>query len=75
MKPVTSPLMQAYARQPASFVRGSGALLWDEQGDEYLDAIAGVAVASLGHVVNNAKPRRSGVLVLGHVFFMTRATR
>lgn len=49
MKPATSHLMRAYARQPVSFVRGNGALLWDEQGVEYLDAIAGVAVTSLGH--------------------------
>jgi len=49
MKPVTSHLMRAYARQPVSFARGSGAQLWDEQGVEYLDAIAGVAVTSLGH--------------------------
>lgn len=49
MKSATSYLMRAYARQPVSFVRGSGALLWDEQGVEYLDAIAGVAVTSLGH--------------------------
>jgi acetylornithine aminotransferase len=44
-----SHLMRAYARQPVSFVRGRGARLWDEQGREYLDAIAGVAVTSLGH--------------------------
>ncbi|AYW40777.1 TPA: aspartate aminotransferase family protein [Burkholderia aenigmatica] len=49
MRPATSHLMRAYARQPVSFVRGSGARLWDEQGVEYLDAIAGVAVTSLGH--------------------------
>lgn len=42
-------LMRAYSRQPVSFVRGSGAFLWDEQGAQYLDAIAGVAVTSLGH--------------------------
>jgi acetylornithine aminotransferase len=41
--------MQAYARQPVSFVRGRGARLWDAQGIEYLDAIAGVAVTNLGH--------------------------
>ena len=35
-----SHLMRAYARQPVSFVRGRGARLWDEQGVEYLDAIA-----------------------------------
>lgn len=49
MQSATSHLMQAYARQPVSFVRGSGARLWDEHGVEYLDAIAGVAVTSLGH--------------------------
>jgi acetylornithine aminotransferase len=41
--------MQTYARQPVSFSRGQGARLWDTQGIEYLDAIAGVAVTSLGH--------------------------
>lgn len=45
----SSHLMQAYARQPVSFVRGRGARLWDAQGIEYLDAIAGVAVTNLGH--------------------------
>ncbi|ARU03944.1 aspartate aminotransferase family protein [Comamonas serinivorans] len=49
MQATTSHLMRAYARQPVSFVRGSGARLWDEHGTEYLDAIAGVAVTSLGH--------------------------
>lgn len=49
MQSATSHLMRAYARQPVSFVRGSGARLWDEYGVEYLDAIAGVAVTSLGH--------------------------
>lgn len=49
MHSARSHLMQAYSRQPISFVRGCGARLWDEQGVEYLDAIAGVAVTSLGH--------------------------
>lgn len=49
MQNVPSHLMRAYSRQPVSFARGSGACLWDEQGVEYLDAIAGVAVTSLGH--------------------------
>ena len=49
MTKTTSHLMRAYARQPVSFTRGSGARLWDAQGTEYLDAIAGVAVTSLGH--------------------------
>lgn len=49
MPNVHSHLMRAYARQPVSFVRGSGARLWDERGVEYLDAIAGIAVTGLGH--------------------------
>lgn len=42
-------LMHTSARQPVAFSRGQGALLWDSHGVEYLDAIAGVAVTSLGH--------------------------
>lgn len=42
-------LMHTSARQPVSFSRGEGASLWDTEGVEYLDAIAGVAVTSLGH--------------------------
>ena len=49
MQAATSHLMRAYARHPVSFLRGSGARLWDDQGMEYLDAVAGVAVTSLGH--------------------------
>jgi acetylornithine/N-succinyldiaminopimelate aminotransferase len=42
-------LMQTYARQPIAFVRGEGVWLIDENGDKYLDALAGVAVNGLGH--------------------------
>ncbi|WP_432719456.1 aspartate aminotransferase family protein [Jeongeupia wiesaeckerbachi] len=44
-----SYLMHAYSRQAISFERGLGARLWDSEGREYLDAIAGVAVTNLGH--------------------------
>jgi acetylornithine aminotransferase len=40
--PVFSPL-------PVAFVRGEGAWLWDTKGKKYLDALAGIAVCSLGH--------------------------
>jgi acetylornithine/N-succinyldiaminopimelate aminotransferase len=39
----------SYARLPVEFVRGEGALLWDEQGNEYLDFLCGISVTSLGH--------------------------
>ncbi|MEX2108418.1 MAG: acetylornithine/succinylornithine family transaminase [Solirubrobacterales bacterium] len=42
-------LMQTYRRAPVEFVRGEGALLWDFDGKEYLDFLAGISVCSLGH--------------------------
>lgn len=41
--------MNTYGRQPVTFVKGEGVWLWDEQGNKYLDALAGVAVNGLGH--------------------------
>jgi acetylornithine aminotransferase len=41
--------MNTYARQPVAFVRGEGVYVWDEDGKRYLDAVAGVAVNTLGH--------------------------
>ncbi len=37
------------AKRDLVAVRGKGALIYDENGDEYLDFAAGIAVASLGH--------------------------
>jgi acetylornithine/N-succinyldiaminopimelate aminotransferase len=42
-------LMQTYKRAPVEFVRGEGALLWDSEGKEYLDFLAGISVCSIGH--------------------------
>ena len=42
-------VMQTYARLPVAFVRGEGVKLWDIEGNEYLDFLAGLAVTGLGH--------------------------
>ena len=42
-------LMNTYARLPVAFTHGHGAWLVDESGEEYLDALAGIAVNGLGH--------------------------
>ncbi|MCB4811546.1 aspartate aminotransferase family protein [Methylovorus menthalis] len=42
-------LMNTYARQPVTFVKGEGIWLYDAQGNRYLDGLAGVAVNGLGH--------------------------
>jgi len=36
-------------RLPVTLVRGEGSRVWDEEGREYLDFVAGIAVVSLGH--------------------------
>jgi acetylornithine/N-succinyldiaminopimelate aminotransferase len=41
--------MQTYPRAPVQFVRGEGARLWDSEGKEYLDFLAGISVCSVGH--------------------------
>lgn len=66
MPTASSFLMPVYTRQPISFVRGLGATLWDEDGIEYLDAIAGVAVTNIGHAhpeVANAIAEQAGLLL------------
>jgi acetylornithine aminotransferase len=42
-------LMNTYMRQPVTFAKGKGVWLWDDKGEKYLDALAGVAVNGLGH--------------------------
>ena len=41
--------IQTTKRLPLTLVRGEGAKVWDDQGKEYLDFVAGWAVNSLGH--------------------------
>jgi acetylornithine/N-succinyldiaminopimelate aminotransferase len=41
--------MNTYARLPIEFSRGEGSWLYDTDGNAYLDALAGIAVCSLGH--------------------------
>lgn len=41
--------MNTYARLPVAFVRGEGVWLWDDAGNRYLDAVAGIAVNGVGH--------------------------
>ncbi|MFH2135874.1 MAG: aspartate aminotransferase family protein [Pseudomonadota bacterium] len=44
-----SHLMNTYARQPVAFTHGEGVWLFDSNGKRYLDALAGIAVNTLGH--------------------------
>lgn len=42
-------LMNTYSRLPVAFIRGRGCKLYDAEGREYLDCVAGIAVTVLGH--------------------------
>jgi len=46
---MTSPLMNTYGRLPIALARGRGVRVWDTDGREYLDALGGIAVNTLGH--------------------------
>jgi len=42
-------IFNTYSRIQTVFVKGEGATLWDEEGKQYTDFLAGIAVCSLGH--------------------------
>ncbi len=67
-------LMRTYRRAPVEFVRGEGALLWDAEGREYLDFLAGISVCSVGHCnpsVVEAVREQAGRLIHASNLFYT----
>ena len=42
-------VMSTYGRLPIALAHGRGCRVWDTEGREYLDALAGIAVNTLGH--------------------------
>ena len=42
-------VMNTYARFPIAIAQGHGCQLWDTEGKEYLDFVAGIATCTLGH--------------------------
>jgi acetylornithine/N-succinyldiaminopimelate aminotransferase len=42
-------VLPTYARADITVVRGDGCRVWDDEGREYLDFVAGIAVVGLGH--------------------------
>jgi acetylornithine/N-succinyldiaminopimelate aminotransferase len=42
-------MMPTYGIPPVALVRGQGCLVWDADGRQYTDLIAGIAVSALGH--------------------------
>jgi len=42
-------VLKNYGRPALTLVRGSGSVVWDDQGAQYLDFTSGIAVSALGH--------------------------
>lgn len=63
----------AYAKRPAAMVRGEGAILWDADGNRYIDGMSGVGVANVGHnhpVLKAAmKEQLDRLLVCGEAYY------
>jgi len=66
-------VMQTYKRAPVEFVRGDGALLFDQEGKEYLDLLGGISVASVGHchprVVEAIRAQAGELLHVSNLFY------
>ena len=62
-----------YARYPVEFTRGEGARLWDSDGVEYLDFLAGISVSSVGHchpaVVAAIREQAGRLLHVGNLYY------
>ena len=50
--------MTTYGRKDIAFTHGEGVWLWDQNGQQYLDALSGIAVCGLGH----AHPKIASVI-------------
>jgi acetylornithine/N-succinyldiaminopimelate aminotransferase len=69
----------SYARMPVEFVRGEGARLWDERGNEYLDLLCGISVTNLGHchprIVADASAQMASLMHVSNLFYTEPAMR
>lgn len=72
-------LMQTYRRAPVEFVRGEGARLWDSEGKEYLDFLAGISVCSVGHchpdVVAAVRAQAGELMHVSNLFYTAPMVR
>ena len=66
-------VMGTYARNPVEFVRGEGRRLWDADGNEYLDFLAGISVVQIGHchpaLVQAVTEQAGRLMHVGNLFY------
>lgn len=66
-------VMQTYTRQPIALDNGSGSVVFDTNGREYVDCVAGVAVNNVGHchprVVNAIKQQVERLIHVSNLYY------
>lgn len=66
-------MFQTGRRAPVTIVRGQGSHVWDTDGKEYLDFVAGIAVVSLGHshpvLVEAIKQQAEQLIHISNLFY------
>ncbi len=67
-------LANTYARFPVVLERGEGCRVWDVEGKEYLDFVAGIAVCALGHchpaVVQAVQAQAAKLLHVSNLYYI-----
>jgi acetylornithine/N-succinyldiaminopimelate aminotransferase len=68
-----------YVRNPVEFVRGLGCRLWDDEGNEYLDFLAGISVMNVGHchprVVGAIRHQAGQLIHVSNLYYTAPALR
>lgn len=71
--------LDVYNRFPITLVKGKGAKVWDDNGVEYIDALAGIAVNSLGHchpkVVKAIQDQASNLMHISNFYYSEAQAR
>ncbi len=66
-----------FKRQPVTLVKGSGTRVWDSEGREYLDFVAGIAVNILGHchpaVIEAVQQQVTQLVHVSNLYYNVRA--
>jgi acetylornithine aminotransferase apoenzyme (EC 2.6.1.11) len=66
-------IFQTYTRQPIVIVSGEGARVWDINGKEYIDCVAGIAVNGVGHrnpiVVRRIKKQLDRLMHVSNLYY------
>jgi len=67
-------IANTYSRYPIVLVRGKGSRVWDIEGREYLDFVAGLAVCNLGHchpkVVSSIKDQAEKLIHVSNFYYI-----